>query len=871
MAIFEEVLEWAGSLHPWRQDALRRLCTQAGWSASDTDEILDLAKQHHGIDSAVEPAPQPIPLSPDDIPAEPTPGSTVTLDSLHSFCNVGKIPNDQALDLQTQGLNVVYGGNGAGKSSYARVLKQACRARSPEGIYANAYAPNFEELVPSATIEFKLQGANYQEHWSGRPGHIPRSELRGISVFDGECARQYLRSMEEAAFQPVALTYLQLLANGLKQTLIPRVQAEIDGLAVDTTPYQIIPADTEAGRAVHPITSQTDLRRARALALLTQGEHEELGRLPQEISEADPTARALNLEHVAKEIVALGDGMAVAASVVSADAIAAARSEYQRLLDAENAERAASRMLQSEDSINLLPGTGQGPWAHLFEAAREYSITAAYPGKEFPFTEDDSVCVLCQQEMTPAAKGRMERFDRYISDTAAEAARAARAAWKEIEVSIRQASVAFNVSEEVSELLGARLAELPSDIQTFQLELQSRLHWLRGAIESGDWHDVPEHTDIEPITATREIAESLFAEAAALRASIDEDALAAKRSRLRELEARESLSEHIDGIARVVGNLGHRERLENCRDDISNTRRISSFASSLARRYVSEALAERMSDELRRLDLYHIQVGISSSGDVGSVRLGIRLQGSQLAPHLVLSESEQRMCALAYFLAELHQSGSTSGVVFDDPVSSLDHNYRAAVSKRIVEESAHRQAVVFTHDAVFFGELRTLCDEAQVIPAVKSICHRAGEPGYIDAGLPYDMRKLRERIAEHRAEHERIAANFNNPPGEEERVAIRNAYDDLRVTIEVGIEDVILNETVVRFRDRVSVGRLDGVMAVQPDDFREVQRLHDKCCRNVRAHSHAAGRQRPVVQPSELLEDIEAVFRLFQGIRTRRG
>ncbi len=66
------------------------------------------------------------------------------------------------------------------------------------------------------------------------------------------------------------------------------------------------------------------------------------------------------------------------------------------------------------------------------------------------------------------------------------------------------------------------------------------------------------------------------------------------------------------------------------------------------------------------------------------------------------------MCALAYFFAELHQSGSSSGIVFGDPVSSLDHYHRTAVAKRIVEESAVRQVIVFTHDAVFFGELNTL-------------------------------------------------------------------------------------------------------------------------------------------------------------------
>ncbi|RJX49123.1 hypothetical protein C6380_25700 [Pseudomonas syringae pv. actinidiae] len=272
-----------------------------------------------------------------------------------------------------------------------------------------------------------------------------------------------------------------------------------------------------------------------------------------------------------------------------------------------------------------------------------------------------------------------------------------------------------------------------------------------------------------------------------------------------------------------------------------------------------------------RLELRHVEAAVTSAGDAGAVRLGIQLLECQLPPHQVLSEAEQRMTALAYFFAELHQSGSTSGIVFDDPVSSLDHSHRTAVAQRIVEESVNRQVIVFTHDAVFFGELKTLCQDMRMAPEVRSISYRAEGPGYVDVGLPYDMRRHRERIAQHRRDQQQIAATFNTPPGDNERYAIRNAYSDLRVTIEIGIEDTILNETVVRFRDGISVGRLNGVIAVQEQEFHEVQRLHNRCCRNVSAHSHAAGQQRPVTHPDELLGDIEAVNTLLSRIRSRRG
>ncbi|WP_429180023.1 AAA family ATPase [Aeromonas salmonicida] len=871
MAIYEEVRAWAERLPPWRNDALRRLCAQGAWSEQDLIEILDLAKQHHGILSEIQPAPQPIRFAEEHFPAEANQDQTVVLRSLHTLTNVGKIPNDQILEFQPQGLTVVYGGNGTGKSGYARVLKQACRARIPGDVYADAYAANYQQLIPSATIDFSLDGALEQTTWSSQRGNVPRPELRGISVFDSDCARHYLQSREAATFQPSALTYLQQLANGLNQALRPRLQAEIAGLATDTTPFNVITDDTEAGRAVHPIGPTTDLTRARELAVLTPEEQVEHGRLPQEISEADPTAKATNFDNAATRVDELANTIATAASVVSDEAVNAKQHAHQVLLEAERAERTASAMLQANDEAELLPGTGQGAWAILFNAAREYSTSVAYARDGFPFTGDGAVCVLCQQELSPEAQDRLQRFDHYILDRTAEAAQRARTAWLQIVREVDQATVTFTIAPNMLDSLRARAAALPDDLQNFQEDLLARLQWIRTAVVNGEWQDRPGFRTADPAAALHQIAEDLRAEATRLRANMDAAALAAKKLRLKELEARLLLSEHIDSITRVVENMVHRARLQRCLDDISATRPISVLAGQLARAYVSEALAECMNEELTRLDLRHIQAEVSSAGDAGAVRLGIKLQGCQLDPHQVLSEAEQRMCALSYFFAELRQSGSTSGIVFDDPVSSLDHSHRTSVARRIVDESAHRQVIVFTHDAVFFGELITLCNDADRPPEVRSISYRAAGPGYVDAGLPYDMRRHADRIRHHRTNQQQVAANFNNPPGEDERRAIRNAYDDLRVTIEVGIEDTILNETVVRFRDGISVGRLDGVMVVQQQEYREVQRLHDRCCRNVSAHSHAAGQQRPVTQPDELLRDIEAVNTLFAGIRRRRG
>ena len=57
--------------------------------------------------------------------------------------------------------------------------------------------------------------------------------------------------------------------------------------------------------------------------------------------------------------------------------------------------------------------------------------------------------------------------------------------------------------------------------------------------------------------------------------------------------------------------------------------------------------------------------------------------------------------ALADFLAEARLSGITAPIIFDDPVSSLDHRRIDEVAERITRPAEECQVVVFTHDILF--------------------------------------------------------------------------------------------------------------------------------------------------------------------------
>ncbi|MBN0567070.1 hypothetical protein JTM29_36270, partial [Pseudomonas aeruginosa] len=100
-----------------------------------------------------------------------------------------------------------------------------------------------------------------------------------------------------------------------------------------------------------------------------------------------------NLDNAATRVDELANNITAAAGIVSDDALDARQLAHRSLVEAEAAERAASELLQDEDASQLLAGTGQGPWAMLFNAAREYSTSTAYPEQAFPVTGEGAVCV----------------------------------------------------------------------------------------------------------------------------------------------------------------------------------------------------------------------------------------------------------------------------------------------------------------------------------------------------------------------------------------------------------------------------------------------------------------------------------------------
>jgi recombinational DNA repair ATPase RecF len=80
----------------------------------------------------------------------------------------------------------------------------------------------------------------------------------------------------------------------------------------------------------------------------------------------------------------------------------------------------------------------------------------------------------------------------------------------------------------------------------------------------------------------------------------------------------------------------------------------------------------------------------------------------QPSPRLTLSEGHRNSLGLCIFLALVSQEADKSRpIVLDDVVSSLDREHRGMLTKVLLEDFADRQVILLTHDREWFTELRS--------------------------------------------------------------------------------------------------------------------------------------------------------------------
>ncbi|MCZ4339409.1 hypothetical protein [Shewanella colwelliana] len=129
MTQIAKVVKWVNSAKKplWWRQVIRRVMEQGELQQQDLQLIYQIAKMEFGLIPQTKEYPNYVKVV--AVAGFETEAAPVTLASLGNVKNVSSLIEDVTLTFPTVGLTAVYGDNGAGKSSYAKILKSACLTR----------------------------------------------------------------------------------------------------------------------------------------------------------------------------------------------------------------------------------------------------------------------------------------------------------------------------------------------------------------------------------------------------------------------------------------------------------------------------------------------------------------------------------------------------------------------------------------------------------------------------------------------------------------------------------------------------------------------------------------------------------------------
>ena len=871
----DSIIEWVSKQPDWQQDALRRVALSTELADVDTSAILANLKQARGLPPARQLISQP--LKKDHLQSDAQKAPLAQLCSIDNVKNANRLAPDQTLRFALNGITLIYGHNGSGKSGYCRILKKFCRAIVKDTIHPNVFAPG-NPPPAEARIRYKVEGATNVSETTWRDGADGPGEIAHLSVFDSHNARLYVDERNRIDYLPFEIELLtrfgQFLTK-LQEDLFAEIRVVDErlnvGLPTGYTPGTVISNLVNRLTSKTPLAELPTIAEVNAIGMWTDELaqylatlHKTIGNDPKAL--ADRCRRAQDIvSNLIEELTRVRDALSQAKATELEQAVSHARATAK-------AASLAATMLFKDEPLSRI---GSDPWQLMFRHAKEYS-KLAYPDVEPPATSEGDLCVLCQQPLEEEAAERLRRFENYVTGKARKDAERAAAMRDEISVAIKALQVRSSV--DVKSLLGeftdmtdAR-AETSAAVEKFVQAAREQQKKLLATVESGDSSGIVEldGSVIEKLRAEKKV---LADEAVAFDAAAGDDADRENRKKkLASLLDQKRLSENLETIRARRNDLELRARLEEC-VGATKTNAVSYQVSALRKELVTEDLNNRIRAEIDSLDLAHIPLLINDTSRRGESGFAITLDAQRkVASRDVLSEGEQRALGLACFLADVNGQPVKHGIIVDDPVSSLDHVRIRRVADRLVDEAAAgRQVIVFTHNLLFFSEVMSLAaaNAPNPVPVLTNVVRKAADLGFgviEEDDEPWEAKTTNKRIILLGKKIKELEAKVDKD-GHAYRQGVEGFFTDLRETWERLVEEVLLSKVVERYGSDVKTQSLKGVV-VDDEDYKTIfwamKRVSERS-----GHDMAAAKNIPVPKIEDLKKEVTELDEYRDKLRKR--
>lgn len=773
--------------------------------------------------------------------AEATKDETLELVSLGNIQSVNALASDQELEFD-QSLTILFGQNGSGKTGYARIIKRLSAVRSPEDILPNAHAVHLDPPPPpSADIKFRVGADERTVRWNNEAGLTPFTR---ISVFDADTVHLHVDADLGYVYTPAELALFGHVAAGL-QDVQQRIASEVSSLAGGSNPLVgRFARETKVYPLIETLGAATDLGELEAAAAVDSDAEAIHERLTGEVNALRANALDALLTSVQQDERELRRLSGLLSTIKSFDA-----SRYDAAVaavaEAEQRRAEAREQLFSEDE---LPGQPDEEWQRFVAAGDTYRQHLGHD--EYP--QDGDACLYCMQPLSPAAIDLLTRYRAFLDETlvqqvatAQSTLAAARLVLDEAELSRAREYITDLADEDEAPDWSTAVAKVLVDAATVRTETAKGQALSEASVAAGAASAASEvQTALGAAkTRTEQLATDKENSAAAL---------STKQKELAELAARIELKKNLATAREYVRRAKRAQQLEKL------SRAISSGAAkqlTIQSKLASEDLVNKnfetlFAEECERLDAP--KVALHFQGRSGKAQR--KKVVANYRPSAVLSEGEQKVLALADFLAESRMRGTKAPLVFDDPVTSLDYRRLDEVAARIQHLAETHQVIVLTHNIMFASALISNRQKKKLRVKIYEVRDGGDQKGILAPDVEPQLDTPADLAS-------RINVKLQEMPKAEPAVQdalIKEAYDLLRAWCEAFVEQELLQSVTQRYRHNIMMTRLAKIDASRLAAATAViEPLFARACDRMTGHSHAAEKLSTKPTVSEFQADWE--------------
>ena len=872
MSILNDIIVWVADKPKFWTIAIDRLIRNNNLTNSDISELKNVCKWELGLLNNVNED-----IDFDNLKNHASLSSrcdSIILSKILNIENINALSNDSILQFASTGLTVVYGDNGSGKSSYVSILKHICNTRGQKpAIHDNLFDPTSRGKDKKAEVEYTIDGINFHSIKLNNT-EISDSALKNVDVFDSFSANHYIDGEDEIAFIPHGLSILEKFALSLNQ-IEAELNKEIQTLRLSKFDYSVLHVEegTQAKIFLENLNDKTTLEEFRTYSQWDKTKDHRIIALNDAIVKLkalDPRKTLKINEEKINRFNILKNRFQLIEKVLLGDYLIKIKSILNNFIITRDTLKVTSEKIFSDLPIT---GVGNDSWRKLWESARKF-YNESKNQELFPETNEGSNCPLCLQELGNVAKQRFSDFEDFIKQDVQQEYDRALNVYNDLIKKLKEISFDFNELEPT-------ISEIEDSIKGYK---ECQESYLKALLSQKDYiinqltikKTIEVLTQIEFEKNAKTIIENLIRnlekENEKLKTQSIDVELKSIEAELDELKGGKLIYEFRTKLAREIFRQKKVVLLNQCLSKC-NTRSITTLSNQLVTTYISPSLRQNFQEELDKVGFRNIKIETETKGVRGKQYHFLRLDepnAKNIALKEILSEGEHRCIALSTFLSELSLSDHKSTIIFDDPVSSLDHKWRYSIAKRIVEESKNRQVIVFTHDITFLLMIQEHSEKSNCKLEIKSLTRKKTETGIIASNPPWDALPVNKRLGILKNDYQKLEKIERTETDEVYCEAVKPLYGKLRETWERFIEEVFLNGTIQRFGRDIQTQRLAKITDLTDEDYKLVDENMGKCSTYFLGHDSAGELINQLPDSNDFLADITILEDYTAVIRKRR-